>query len=320
MPAPVSGANMRLAMAREATYGTAPATGWSLVPAVSLALAETQRFADNDLIGQGNQPLRPAREQSDFGGGATVPADLRAVGFWLTMAFGNPTTTAEAPLYRHRWRSGSDDLPSYSLERVHPETTPDLVVLYRGVRANSVTVSFDPVGSATLDLELLYQGHDRSTTALSGSATALAVDRFTQFDNYILREGDPLARITNASIPYGLNLEQVRYLGGGGAIGDIVPGIRSSSGRLTARFLDWSLFELARTEAVFALELGFAKPGAGAPELRFIFDQVEFGNPSDPVQGGGGIAATFPLMASKDPTSGFMLTVELLNDVASYAP
>jgi tail tube protein len=324
MVQPVTGANMLLAMAREATYGEAPAAGpaWFLIPAVSLGLTETQRFGENNLLGQGNQPLRPVREQSDYGGGVTVPVDLRAIGYWLSAAFGDPVTAAEAPLFRHTWKSGTDTLPSFAIERIHPEATPALVTLYTGLRVNSLTITFDPTGQANLDLECLYAGQNRHRDApRSDGAPAIAVDRFSQFENYIERDGTALGRITQATIPYGLSLEAYRYLGGGGRIGEIAPGLRTSSGRLTARFADWGLFDLARDQVTFALEIGFRKAeAAGGNELRFRFDQVEFGNPSDPASGGGGIAATFPLMPSKDQGTGTMLTIELLNDVADYTP
>lgn len=422
----LSGANALIAMKKEATYGTPPSGNWEYIPIVSFNLAERQTFSDNDLVGQGSDTLRPTRELSEYTGEAVVAVDVRALGHWLTAAFGSPTTTDSAAegyitfsaqpaddstitlngvtwtfkasgasgnqsnkgaslsltldalvtalnasangsltpatyskvgttqlkiLYdttgtggnaytlaasaasngtvsyptlqqggkKHFWTSGGTSLPSFSIERQHPDGTGGtLYAVYKGVKVDGFTINLEPTGRSTISFQLQAKGIDRAQgSSAAGTPTTINVTRFSQYGNYILKDGVALAKVVQATIPYALNNELIRYVGGAGEIGDIVPGIRTSNGQLVTRFQDWSLFDIAKLQSTFALEGGFNLPGTGF-KLAIGLDQVEIGNPSDPINGPAGIQATFPLIASRNSVSERMMGVTLYNDVAGY--
>lgn len=422
----LSGANALIAMKKESVYGTPPSGNWEYIPIVSFNLAERQTFSDNDLVGQGSDTLRPTRELSEFTGDATVAVDLRALGHWLTAAFGAPTTSDNAAeglitfsaqpaddstitlngitwtfkasgasgnqsnkgaslsltldalvtalnasanssltpatyskvgttqlkiVYdstgaggnaytlaasaasngtvsyatlqgggkKHVWVSGGTSLPSYSIERQHPDASGGtLYAVYKGVRVDGFSLNLEPTGRSTISFQLQAKGIDRAQgSSAAGTPTTIDVTRFSQYGNYIKKDGVALAKVTQAQIPYALNNELIRYVGGAGEIGDIVPGIRTANGQLVTRFEDWSLFTIAKNETVFAIEAGFNLPGTGY-KLSIALDQVEIGNPSDPINGPAGISATFPLIASRNSGTGRMMAVTLYNDVTGY--
>ena len=423
----IVGANAKFALGRETEFGVPPASGWKYFAAASFALAENQSILDNDLIGQGTNAKRPERDVSDYTGNIVVPVDLRAFGYWLTLLFGEPVTTAakaggalafsaqpdngatitlagqaftfttgtpgtaeielgddlDATLdnvvvalnaasgaaaaasyardgqsitithdaagtagnaftlaasptahatpsaatlaaggYQHVWDSSTELLPSFSVERQHPDARPDpIFAVYRGVKASSMNLVFESSGHSTMTLACQYQAQDRTTTgSIAGAPDTIAVERFSHRRNFIRKDGQALGKVTQATIPFNLNAENVRYVGGQGEIGDINPGIRESSGQLVCRFQDLALFDLAKNEETFELSLGFQKkPAEGGWSLTFDFAQVEIGNPSDPVSGPGAVQATFPLIASAEDTTGNMLLVTLVNDWPDYA-
>jgi hypothetical protein len=422
----LSGANAKIAIKKEVTYGVAPGGNYDLIPIVSFELAETQQFSDNDLIGQGADTLRPQREISTFQGNVTTAIDLRAIGHWFNLAFGTAVDTgvvstgtitfsgqpavastitingvvftfvsgapsgaqiqiaatltltldnmvsvlnasvnaavddctyskvgttillatndtagaagntftlaasaaslgvASAPTltgggFSHLWVSGAAVLASYSAERQHPDATVPLYALYSGIRCDSVSLQLEPTGKATIQFAVNYKSCVRSTVTAAGTPVAINVERFSNYHNYIEQNGTPLAKIESVSLPYALNNEEIRYVGGRGEIGDIIAGIRTANGQMTARFEDWNLFATAAAETTFNVGLGFRKtPAQGGWKLEILVEQAEFGNPSDPINGPAGIKATFPFIGSRSTGTGRMMSVLLVNDVASY--
>ncbi len=87
------GANAVMALAFETTYGVSPNSGFFAMPFASAALGETQKLVASNLLGQGRDPAAPALDVIDNAGDVTVPVDVRAIGYWLRLHFGAPTTT-----------------------------------------------------------------------------------------------------------------------------------------------------------------------------------------------------------------------------------
>jgi hypothetical protein len=91
------GANATSAFAFEATYGTPPGSGFVQLPLVSETLGEEQGLVADDQIGMGREPLAPSDDVVNNDGDIVVPVDKRAIGYWLKLLLGAPTTTQGAP-------------------------------------------------------------------------------------------------------------------------------------------------------------------------------------------------------------------------------
>lgn len=87
------GANAVLALAIESAYGVPPGSGFYKMPFVTSNLGEEQGLLQSDLLGMGREPLPPSDEPVTNDGDVVVPVDARYLGLWLTLLFGEPTTT-----------------------------------------------------------------------------------------------------------------------------------------------------------------------------------------------------------------------------------
>ena len=85
------GANAVMHAAFEASYGGA-AANWLKLPFVSSDLGEEQGLIESDLLGQGRELLDPTDDVANNRGDLVVPADLRAIGYWLKLLLGAPET------------------------------------------------------------------------------------------------------------------------------------------------------------------------------------------------------------------------------------
>jgi len=87
------GANATSAFAFESTYGTPPGSGFVKLPLVSDSLGEEQGLIDDDQIGLGREPQEAGDDVINNDGNVVVPVDKRAIGYWLKLLLGAPTTT-----------------------------------------------------------------------------------------------------------------------------------------------------------------------------------------------------------------------------------
>jgi hypothetical protein len=311
-----SGANTRIAIKKQITAGVAATGNYILIPAVSLRMGQQQTFLPNDLIGQGRDPARPSRDVSESTGQAVVPVDLRAIGHWLNMIFGAPTTSGAGP-YTHVWASGGLATDLYSVEQQHPDLPTPRYFLNRDVTGDGFDLELAPNGQLQMTFDLSYGAQTPSNSSGAGTPTSLAVVRFSQFQNYILMNGTALGKITRARIPFRNQLDKIRYVGDAGAVGDTAPGATESRGQLTARFADNTLVTLANDQTTFALEVGFLK--TANEKLSFKLEQAEIATTGSPPAGSGAIELALDLIGSKAVSPARMMTVTLINDQASYA-
>lgn len=86
------GSRAQTALAFESTYGTAPGSGYILMPFVKVDLAAEQALVESDLLGLGRDPQAPVRDAVDVTGTMEIPVDLNGMGYWLKGLLGSPTT------------------------------------------------------------------------------------------------------------------------------------------------------------------------------------------------------------------------------------
>lgn len=314
MATTAAGSAARLALRKESTYGEAAVGQYFFMPATNFRLAQQQGFQEPDLIGQGRDPGRRERDPVvAVRGSATVPVDVRNVGYWLRLLCGAPVTTGVGP-WVHVFGSGTDSLPSATIEEQFPDVSPAMFNLGLGVMGNGCTFNFEPNGRAYMEMDLLASSiTPEAATVTGGSEIAHLVERFTQAHVVLKRAGTALAKVVSASLQFSNSLEEVYYVGGAGLVGDLVPGLVNVGGTIVARLhpgLSATLFSDADTEATFTLEFEFAK---SPHELALFMDLAEVGRPQIEISGPGGVQATFNWVASKSTGQpGFRAT--LTND------
>lgn len=310
------GAKTRLYMATEATYGTPPGGNWRQMPFMSCDLGAEQPFVDADVIGlaPNRDQAPPFRDVLTTDGRVEVPVDLEYTGDWLRLLLGPPTTTGTNPDYVHTFVSGAGTLPSASIEVAHPDVPSFGIV--SGVRADSLDIEFGGAGPASMTLNLIGQGEQRSGTSGAGTPTQRSYVAFARPQAAIRRNGSALGMVVSARVTYANSLEPVRTIRADQRIENVMPGLARASGQVVVRFADTTLLNDALNDAEIELELEYAI----SPERRLTltFHNVRLALGKTPVSGPQGVDATVEWRAAYSASATRMMTAVLRNGVASY--
>lgn len=309
------GARSVLAAAFETTYGTAPASGYTRLPfGPPLSLSAEQPLVDSELLGFGRDPLEPIKDAVTVSGQANVPMDLEGFGFWLKAAFGAPVTTgAEAP-YTHTFNSGSWSLPSLALEVATPEVPQ--FAMYTGVMVDSLSWTMQRSGNLLVAVALVAQGEAVAGATQAGSLATFDVKRAGHFQGAILRNGTPLANVTEASITYSNNLERIETIRADGLIDGADPSLAALRGSIRARFADTTL--TAQALAGDACDLQFTYAMGGGLGFTFTAHRVFLPRPRREISGPQGVQLDFEWQAAQRANGDPMFTVALVNERAAY--
>ena len=214
----------------------------------------------------------------------------------------------------HTWFSGAQALPSMSIDVQLPDV-PFFGMNY-GARANSLSIQAQRSGLLSATVNVIAQGEATAITTGAGTPTALDVERFSQFQGSIARNGAVLGNIVSAELMYSNNLEKIEVIRSDGRIADIDPGIVKCSGNLNARFQDTSLLDQATART--PCEIAFGWTIDASRSLLFTAHRVFLPRGNRQIQGPGGIQIPFAWQAALDPVLNKTCTVVLTNDVASY--
>lgn len=308
------GANAQLLGQFEATYGTSPVSDFIKFPFISSQVGSEQGLIESDLLGQGRDPAQPIRDVINVEGDLTVPVDVRYIGYWLHALFGTPTTTGTDP-YIHTFTSGKTVLPSLSLEVGTPEANS--YFMNAGVRANSIQVSFERSGGAKATINCIAQGESRALASAGGTPASLNITRFNQFQGSVKKDGTQLGNVVGAQFTYTNNMEKIETIRDDGKIDGADPTVAALTGSIDVRFSDTTLLDAATNNTPVALSFGYTIDADHS--LIFTAHEVYLPKPKLPIDGAGGIQASFNWQAARNSAAGQMLTVALTNDVEDYS-
>lgn len=315
MAANASGAGSRIGLKREATDGVKATGDYHGVSVISAAINTPGQFLQNDLIGQGRDAERQDEDVADTAGTIVIPVDYRAIGHWLTMLLGPPTSSASGGGFNHLWKSGADALPSYSIERQQVDTTPKMYFLTTGVKGQSFSLQVLPRGAVQMSIPIMASRTVRSTTSGAGTLANVEIDRFLQKQSFVKKDGTDLGRVPSVQLDYANNLTGDPYVGGGGAIGGTTLGKVAVTGQLVSKLWNFDLFDEVDSRAGFPLDFGYE--AENGYKLTFSVADTLLISPNWTTQAGPQ-DVTFDLAGAKTATNS-ALEVTLLNDVASYA-
>lgn len=317
-----TGAGARVRLGREEEFGT-PATGdyFNVPYAPPVDIGSVQELIDDPLLGQGRDPLDPEYGAEDAGGSINVPVDLNYTGLWLSGLLGDADTTpadGETPAYYdHVFTSGGLILPSWSIEIAHPRIGK--YAMNTGYKVNSYALNLTRAGQALAQIGLIGQKEVWSESSGAGTPVVLPLERFSQFQGTLTRNGTPLGSVLSASMNFTNNLDPVGPIANNGLIDGLDDGMTGISGDLQLRFRDDTLLSDAMAKTPIALEFGFAN---GANKfLKFHLPRVFLPKPKAVIDGPGGIDATYQWSAFRDAVAGYAMRVTLRNqyDGAAYA-
>ncbi|WP_270934581.1 phage tail tube protein [Falsiroseomonas oryzae] len=305
------GANCRLLMLPEDTYGTAPTDDFRRMPFLSCDLGAEQPLLDADVLGVGNgrDPAAPFLDTVTVQGQVVVPVDLNNIGHWLRLLLGPPVTTGTSPNFIHSFGSGAAALPSNAIEIGYPDVPS--YDLCTGVRADTMELDFSPSGPATATFGLMGQGSTRGASSAGGAPTTAAYTAFNKAQGEISRGGSPLAQVSGARLSYANSMEMVRTIRADRKVEGVDPGTARATGQITARFADTTLLTQAQngTPAEFA----FAFAIDANRSLTIALHEVYLALAKTPIEGPAGVEASFEFRAAYNATATRMMTAALRN-------
>jgi hypothetical protein len=306
------GANGRIHMIKEATYGTAPGGNWLRMPFMSVDLGAEQPLIQSDVLAVGNNrdSAAPFQDTVTVQGNAVVPIDVINIGHWLRMLFGAPVSTGSNPNFIHTFASGAASLPSQAIEIAHPDV-PSFEVCV-GARAGSLDIDFSPTGPAQATIGLMAQGSSRAGTTAAGTPTSAAYTRFSKHQGSISRGGSALAQVTGARLNFNNNMEMVRTIRADRKLEGIDPGVSLVTGQVTTRFENTTLL----TQADNGSSAEFAFTIDANTSLTFTVHEVYLALAKTPIAGPAGVEATFDFRAAFNATATRAMTVVLRNNQA----
>jgi len=309
------GIRTKAALAFEATYGTAPATGYNLMPFASIDLGAAQPLVASELLGLGRDPQAPSRDAITTDGNIVVPIDGANIGHWLKLLFGAPVTTGTSPNYTHTFNSGALTLPSVAIETAFPEVPS--YAMATGVRADTFAVDMTRRGNLSATIGLIGQGEALATTSAAGTPASAAVVRLNHFQGAIKRNTVALGNVVGASMTYSNGMAPVETIRADGMIDGVDPTMASMTGNIVSRFADTTLLTQATDGTDCVLE--FSWTASANLSLTWTAHSVYLPRPKRPVTGPGGIEARFDWQGAIATSPARLCTVVLKNQVASYA-
>lgn len=307
------GARAQMALAFETTYGTAPTTGFRVVPFASTTLGSEQPLITSELLGQGRDPLPPIKDAVTADGDVVVPLDVENFGLWLKAAFGAPTTTGTTPK-THTFQSGAWALPSMAIETAMPEVPR--YAMYTGCVCDQLSWQMARSGLLTATARLVAQGETVAAATAVGTPTSLSLQRFGHFNGSISRNGVALGNVISAEVTYSNGLDRIETIRSDGKIEGVDPGMAALTGKIEARFADTTLITQAMDGA--PCELVFAWSLGANASFSFTAHAVYLPRPRIEIPGPQGIQASFDWQAAKAASPARLCTATLVNTVTSY--
>lgn len=214
----------------------------------------------------------------------------------------------------HTFTTGGWTLPSIAVETQMPEVPR--FSMYSGAVVDELSWEMKRAGLLQATVKLIAQGESVVAATVAGTLSALNYKRFGHFNGSVLRDGVAIANITQARINYMNNLERIDAIRGDGRVEGVDPSIAALKGQIVTRFSDLTLFNQAIAGSPCALQFSHTI----SPSERFVFTAhaVYLPRPRVPIEGPGGVEATFDWQAALATSPARMATAVLTNGVAAY--
>lgn len=315
MTCSVMGANARLCMKEQTDLLTKATGNYTTMPFISADIVTRTNLNRTQVLGYGREMQRPARDVMPITGTIVVPLDTVYVGYWLKAALAAPTTTGSSN-YTHLFKSGSMELPAFTIEIQAPDAPTPLYRTYVGCMVDTIAIEFSPEGQPQLRITIVGVTEERDNTSDAGTPTAAAWTWYHQKHGTLTKDAVALAKVLSFGLTLNNNLDAIRYVGGGGLTGCIAPGTFEAGGPLVATYNDLTNYNLALNETLFDLAAGYMI--SATQKITFELDQAELVLTGEAIGGPGRIEQNFDVVGSKDFSEGDLLRVTLLNQTATY--
>lgn len=302
------------AVAFESTENTAPTSGYTLLDQIGNTVALKRGLLEDDIIGT-RDPGDVHLDNPVVDGEVTVPVDVAGFGFWLKALAGAPTTTESTGVFTHVFAAGDWALPSFAMEMQQPDVPS--FEMFTGCRADSLRIDLTRTGRVNATIGVVGQGSATPTaTTAAGTPATRVLERFMQRQVVVKIGGSAVANVVSMQVNYANNLDRVETITSGGHIGGLDPMRTALTGDLRLRFDSEALFTTARAETAVAVDIEITR--TAEKKLTLSMPRVFLSVPDRPVNGPGGVEASFSFIAARASNGDPMLTATLINGVSGY--
>lgn len=302
---------------KEEEFGKTPATLTGKVyslPFNSISLSASQNVSDPGTITGSRHAVEGIYGNIDNAGDIVVPVDSRAFGYWLALAFGNPTTTsAGAGKYKHVFKP-TNTQPSAVIEKGFNN---GVYLTSNGCKVSQISMSVGGDGELTATFSFVGCKETTNAEALSTAPTNVAIRRYNNFQASLLidNEAEQIATEVTCDIDFGIDTEGYA-IGGQGYRSRANEGIIKPSGSVTVFFDDATYLQKAQNSTKTALEIKFE---ANGNVLQLQLPEVKFALSSPSIDGATGITQQMDYSAFYENNAQQSCVVfTLTNDVAKY--
>lgn len=308
----------------EDSFNAAPKTkGGFILPINKNEMEKKQTLITSDTISGTRNDTQSSLGRVSTDGTITVPADYRAMGFWLKAQFGNPVSTPATPAtgdaaagpYTHKFTVG-DFQPSLIIEKAFPDASK--YMRYHGCKVNTAKWAFGEDQEMVVELDMMGAERELADAAYNAAAVPIMKKPISQNHTYVKIGGTESRIIKTGDFTLDAGLDGDQYVvGGGGIRGDIPEGLMKASGNLEALFMDTSMMALADSGEKTSMEIGFKMNDNFS--LAFIFPEVQIEPHDAPIDGPAGVSVKFAWKAFYESDAAKSLVqVTLVNDRESY--
>lgn len=311
------GVYSKLLICKEETFGTTPTTLTNKVyclPFNSISLSASQNVSDPGTITGRRDAVEGIYGNITNEGDIVVPLDSRAIGYWLALAFGNPTTTSvTGGKYKHVFKP-SNTQPSAVIEKGFNN---GVYLTSNGCKVSKISMSVGGDGELTATFGFVGCKEETNDEPLVENPTNVSIRRYNNFQASLLidNEAEQIATEVSCDIDFGIDTEGYA-IGGQGYRSRANEGIIKPSGSVTVFFDNADYLSKAQNSTKTALEV---KLDANDNTLQLLLPEVKFALSSPSIDGATGITQQLSYNAfyennAQNACVAFILT----NDVASY--
>jgi hypothetical protein len=302
----------------EATYGVKPTiTAGSTIalPFISQGLGLDENMIVSEVIRAGKRyATAPAFGNINASGDIVVPVEAVAFGYWLTMAFGAPTTTGTNP-YTHVFKPVNDN-PSMWLEGGFADK--NLFFQWTGLKLNKMSFNFQVNNEVNATMSMIGRDEVTATATVDATPVVPAYRKFQAKDIVMKEGGSEIATAMNCTLNIEQGIAEDQYtLSGNGRRVEAPEGMLKVNGSATMLFRDLTYYNKAKNNTETSIEIILTR---GADVLKLLLPEVVF--PQKPVTRSGAGPVTYNIEFEAywhDGSEGAPIVATLINDQASYA-
>lgn len=287
----------------ESAFKVAPTVADAAVLAfVNESLRMSRNLLTSNSIANTRNPLQPVLGNVEVGGDITFELSPQ-YGRLFKHIFGDATVTGSGSAYTWTYKIG--DLPvGMMIEKKFADIMTPTYFQYNGVKVNSFKLSAKTEGFIDCSVALLGAKETLATVTFDSSATDFGFTPFNGFQGTILKGGAALAVVTAIDFELNNNLDGATFvMDGTGQRYSLPEGRAEVSGKITALFIDNTLYEAAVNNTETSLVLQFIKNSGGTvgttdnEQMRFYVDECIFQPQAPVINGPTGLVVELPFQA-----------------------